>query len=219
MAEAQLAAKNQMLERCQKTIEELQMKLAAYEVYDSHGDIRTHKDTHGHTRTHTRSERAGEGGQEREGDIERDRTRTRKKGIRIYMCTNTFSLSLSLTCTQGELKKFAGIRRDIEDGILSPEKLDAAKKEVCECAVVKWVVIAKRSKTKIRECVGVLVILHVHIDTPRVRMYMNTHTCAYTYTYTCIIHTHTFTGRGAQERGGNHERPQHNYGQGTQEHA
>jgi len=166
VAEAQLAAKNQMLERCQKTIEELQMKLAAYEVYDSHGDIRTHKDTHGHTRT-----------------------------------------------------KFAGIRRDIEDGILSPEKLDAAKKEVCECAVVKWVVIAKRSKTKIRECVGVLVILHVHIDTPRVRMYMNTHTCAYTYTYTCIIHTHTFTGRGAQERGGNHERPQHNYGQGTQEHA
>ena len=43
-AEAQLAAKDQMLVRCQKTIEELQMKLAAYEVYNSHGDTQTHTD-------------------------------------------------------------------------------------------------------------------------------------------------------------------------------
>jgi hypothetical protein len=64
------------------------------------------------------------------------------------MCTNTHTHThththtcMGITQTQDELKKFAGIRRDIEDGILSPEKLDAAKKEVGGCAVEKCAVV------------------------------------------------------------------------------
>jgi hypothetical protein len=144
-AEAQLAAKDHMLVRCQKTIEELQMKLATYEVYNSHGHTRTHTDAH------AQRERAEEGGRSERGAlIEREIARARKNGIRIhvdvYKYTHTHTHTHTHTCmgitqTQDELKKFAGIRRDIEDGILSPEKLDAAKKEVGGCAVEKCAVV------------------------------------------------------------------------------
>jgi len=124
------------------------MKLAAYEVYNSHGDTRRHTETRGHTRTHTRSERGRERGAGARGRhlIEREITRARKNGIRIYVDVYKYTHTHTHTCmgitqTQDELKKFAGIRRDIEDGILSPEKLDAAKKEVGGCAVEKCAVV------------------------------------------------------------------------------
>ena len=45
--------------------------------------------------------------------------------------THTFTY---ITQTQDELQKFAQLRRDVEDGLIGPEKLDAANREVCVCA-------------------------------------------------------------------------------------
>jgi hypothetical protein len=56
------------------------MKLATYEVYNSHGHTRTHTDAH------AQRERAGEGGRSERGAlIEREIARARKNGIRIHV--------------------------------------------------------------------------------------------------------------------------------------
>ena len=104
---------------------------------ETYGHTRTHTDTHGRTRAARGRER---GGRSERGTL-REIARARERKGYGSTCVQIHSLSLSLTCTQGELKKFAGIRRDIEDGILSPEKLDAAKKEVGGCAVEKCAVV------------------------------------------------------------------------------
>ena len=158
-----------------------------------------HTETHRNTRTQTCSER----GRERRVRSERGAliARARKKGIRIYDDVYKHTHTHTHTCmdiaTTGRAEETSGHTAGYR-GWHSQYRKTRLGKERGGWVCTSEVGISKMSKTKIRQRVGVFVILHVNMDTPRMYpcryMYMHIHTYMRMHIH-IYIYTHTHIHR------------------------